>query len=67
MTDPTRTAPNALESLPELARRLGLSYPQAWRAASAGQFACIKTNRQYLAIPSDVANWAQQRRQGGGR
>jgi hypothetical protein len=62
MTAPTK----ALESLPELARRYGLSYPQAWRAAAAGQFACIKQGRMYLAVPADVEHWAAQRK-GAGR
>ena len=53
---------NALAPLPELARRFGMSYPQTWRAAAAGEFACIMLGRKYLAYPPDFQRWAEARK-----
>jgi len=56
------TSDTALESLPQLARKLDVSYPTLWRAAAAGRIACIQQGRTYLAVPADVERWAAERK-----
>ena len=51
-----------LKPLPQLARKNDLSYLAIWRAASAGQIACVQVGRKYLAVPADVERWAAERK-----
>jgi hypothetical protein len=55
-----------LMPLPELSRKVGVSHPTLWRAAVAGEIACIQQGRRYLAVAEDVARWAAARK-GTGR